>query len=145
MAAPSRQELLQEYVEAGHFERLLLQQTLNTMTVFLVSTGGALTVFKSLDPGLRDLRVLTAIFGLVLACAFLLAAERMAYRSSAIQRRAREIELVLGLRLREALGGAGPAAARCRQVTATSFRAIYVAVALVWTYAGVRAMYVGPA
>ncbi len=134
---------MQEYVEAGHFERLLLQQALSTMTVYLAATGGALTVFKSLDPGFRDLRILTASFGLVLACAFLFAAERLAQRSSAVERRAREVELALGLRLREAFGSPSQATRR-RHASTAAFRALYVAGALVWIYAGIRTACLSP-
>lgn len=133
-ARPSRQELLAEYAESGHFERQHAQLAFNSMTVFLAATGGALTVYRSLAFDARDLRVLTCAFGIVLALTFLVSAERRAAREHATQERARAIEGELGLRLRSEAGGEARVLG-LRVTSASMFRIVYAAAVLVWGYA----------
>lgn len=124
---------MHEHTEAGHFERLYVQQSFNSLAVFLAATGGALTVYRSLAPEVRDLRILTCAFGLVFSLVCLRLADRQARRSSAVCDRAIEIEAHLGFHLRGGVRhSAGP------RSSASLYRYVYAAGALVWAYAAIR-------
>lgn len=137
--APTRAELLNEYVEAGHFLRLHAQLSFNYLTVFLAATGGALTIFRNLPAEGDDVREVTALFGVVMSLVFLSSSERRTFRTRAAHARAREIEAVLGLRLHESLTGE-PSGSGLRVATVGLHRALFAGGALVWIYAGVRTL-----
>lgn len=130
---PERAELLEEYREAGQFERLNTQLAFNDIMVFLAGIGGAVTLFGNVPKEAVDLRVLTAIFGAVLSSVFLVSAERRAFRSRAIQGRIKEIEDALGLSLHHAMS----AESRVLGLgvhTAALYRALFLTGLLVWVY-----------
>lgn len=126
---------MREHAEAGQFERLYVQQAFNSLAVFLAATGGALTVYRSLVPDARDLRILTCAFGLLFSVVCLLLSDRQARHSVAVRDRAVEIEARLGLRLR---GGVGQSPGS--RGSAGLYRYVYAAGALVWIYAGLRTL-----